>query len=86
MTLRWIAAVCLSSALATTVPALAQSSASPGGAASAPSAPTGAAPGSAPTPGDPNSSYPLANGGTYQGPLTGPPAPPNGFYKGYNRT
>ncbi len=87
MTLRWIAAASLSGALVT-LPALAQSPAPKETvpAASARPAPAGPAPASPQVPGDPNSSYPLAGGGTYQGPLAGQPDPTPSFYKGYNRT
>ena len=75
MMMRWIVAVSISSALAAALPAFAQSP-MPKDMAPAASAPVNPAPG-APAPtspsaaGDPNVSYPLANGGTYQGPLTG---------------
>ena len=89
MTSRWIAAVLIPGLLAAQ-PVLAQAAAQPPAskdvppAASTPASPQ--APGGSKAAGDPNVSYPLANGGTYQGPTTGQPDPTVRFYKGYNRT
>ncbi len=89
MTSRWIAAFLIAGALATQ-PVLAQSSAqSPASKDVAPAASTPAspqAPNGSKAAGDPNVSYPLANGGTYQAPLTGQPDPTTRFYQGYSRT
>ena len=79
MRLRWIATVALSGVLATSLPAAAQQPAPATAAA-------GSAAANRPTSGDPNVSYPLANGGTYQGPLTGQAGPTEEFYKDYSRT
>ena len=80
MTSRWTAALLILAAL-TTQPARAQAPASKDAAP----APAGVAP-AGKAPGDPNVSYPQADGGTYQGPLTGQPDPTVRFYEGYNRT
>ncbi len=81
MTTRWIKASLILGTLAIQ-PAHAQSPAP----APASPAPTGATPAKPDAPADPNVSYPLANGGTYQGPLTGQLDPTARFYEGYSRT
>ena len=81
MVKRWIVAVSVSSVLAAALPAFAQSPMPK----DAPPA-TSAAANPAPAPGDPNVSYPLANGGTYQAPLNGQGDPTKAFYEGYSRT
>ena len=90
MVRRWIVALSISSALAAFQPAYAQSpsakDATPAPSAAAKPPSKDAAPTTPQASGDPNVSYPLTNGGTYQGPLTGQGDPAEPFYKGYNRT